>query len=212
LPLRLRSGSHSQFRLPFRRHLFFFALLLLALLVLTAPWWLVWPGRFLVKAGAPVRADAALVLGGDYSGRRVLKAAQLARDGFVPVVLLSGADEFYGVVEGGLMREFAIRSGFPAPAFEVLEYTSVSTRQEAELVLPELQKRGIRSILLVTSDFHTRRAGAMFRRHLEPAIRVHVVAAEDEWYRPHRWWENSESRERFVYEWIKTLATWAGLN
>jgi uncharacterized SAM-binding protein YcdF (DUF218 family) len=212
LPFRLRSGSHSPSRLRLRRHLFFLALLLLAFLVLTAPLWLVWPGRFLVKAEAPVRADAALVLGGDYSGRRLLRAAQLARDGFVPLVLLSGADEFYGVQEGQLMHQFAIRSGLPENQYEVLDFRSGSTRQESELVLPELQKRGIRSILLVTSDFHTRRAGAMFRRQLEPAIRVHVVAAEDEWYRPHRWWENSESRERFVYEWIKTLVTWAGLN
>ena len=47
-------------------------------------------GGYLVDAGPPQKADIALVLAGDSSGNRILKAAELVRDGIRSKVLVSG--------------------------------------------------------------------------------------------------------------------------
>ena len=47
-------------------------------------------GRYLVDADPPVPADAALVLAGDAAGFRIIRAAELVREGFTSTVLVSG--------------------------------------------------------------------------------------------------------------------------
>ena len=41
-------------------------------------------GVWLVRDAAPVHADIAVVLGGDAYGHRILRAADLVKQGFVP--------------------------------------------------------------------------------------------------------------------------------
>ncbi len=53
-------------------------------------------GSYLVKADPPEKADIALVLAGDGEGNRILKAAQLARQGYVSKILVSGPSGMYG--------------------------------------------------------------------------------------------------------------------
>src|SRR5436190_5405364 len=69
-------------------------------------------GNYLVQAGPPQKADAALVLAGDGWGLRILTAAQLVRDGFVPKVLVSGPDGAYGNNECDLAIPFAVKHGY----------------------------------------------------------------------------------------------------
>ena len=66
-------------------------------------------GAYLVQAVPPQKADAALVLAGDGWGNRILTAAQLARDGFFPKVLVSGPDGAYGNNECDLAIPFAVK-------------------------------------------------------------------------------------------------------
>ena len=56
-------------------------------------------GEMLVQTQPPFQADMISVIGGDWFGNRVLKAAQLAKDGYAPKVLVSGAGYFYGRYE-----------------------------------------------------------------------------------------------------------------
>ena len=61
---------------------------------------------------------------------------------------------------------------------------SLSTREEAEAIVPELAAWGSTRVLLVTSDFHTHRAGGIYRA-LAPDLRCVVVAAPDRIF--HAW-------------------------
>src|SRR5579862_6093052 len=70
-------------------------------------------GAMLVNAGPPQSAGIAVVLAGDTSGNRVLKAAELVREGYVPKVLVSGAGREYGVPETILAINFAVENGYP---------------------------------------------------------------------------------------------------
>src|SRR5579871_220112 len=74
-------------------------------------------GGYLVHEQAPQKADLALVLGGDGSGRRILRAAELVRQGYTPVVLVSGPGGAYGLHECELAIAFAVRAGYPESYF-----------------------------------------------------------------------------------------------
>jgi uncharacterized SAM-binding protein YcdF (DUF218 family) len=69
---------------------------------------------------------------------------------------------------------------------------------------------GVHRYLLVTSDYHTGRAGRIFRAR-SAGLEVHVVAAPDEYFDPDAWWRNREARKTFLIEWQKTLATFVGM-
>src|SRR5579885_2456211 len=137
---------------------------MLVLLAATHVWWLTALGRGLVRSEEPVRADVAVVLGGDYCGQRILTASELVRAGYVPRVLVSGPMGFYGHFECDLAVAFAVRFGYPVQWYIRFPNAATSTSDEARLIVPELRRRGVRRFLLVTSNFHTARAARLFRR------------------------------------------------
>lgn len=198
------------------RHLrFALALAVFALAAfLTRPLWLAALGRALVRDDGPAKADIAVVLGGDYYGRRIRKAAELARAGYVPAVLVSGPPGFYGVHECDLAIPFAVRQGYPAEWFIPLPHSALSTREEAGIILSELRRRSVRSFLLVTSASHSGRAARIYRAAARamgggPAMRV--VAVPDEFFRPDSWWHTREGQKTAFLEWCKTFATAVGM-
>ena len=167
-------------------------------------------GSYLVQAGPPQKADAALVLAGDGWGNRILTAAQLARDGFVPKVLVSGPDGAYGLHECDLAIPFAVKQGYPESYFVHMENSARSTVAEAQAVLPVIRRMGFQRLIVVTSNFHTRRAGAIYRK-MAPDLTILMVAAPDESFTASDWWHSREGQKTFVVEWEKTVANWIGL-
>jgi uncharacterized SAM-binding protein YcdF (DUF218 family) len=162
-------------------------------------------GRYLVKAEAPVQADLIVVLAGDGFGNRIRTAAELAKQGYAPKVLVSGPDGNYGNHECDLAIPFAVKAGYPEAMFLHFEHRARSTEEETRLLAVKLKEMGVRKVLVVTSDFHTRRAGKIFRR-LAPDVEAHVVAAPDEYFHADSWWKNREGRKTFLLEWVKTVA------
>jgi uncharacterized SAM-binding protein YcdF (DUF218 family) len=177
---------------------------------LAHPLWMTALGSCLVRAEEPFRADIAVVLAGDGYGERVLKGAELVRRGFTGKVLVSGPEGMYGYNEAELAIPFAVGHGYPESWFLPLPNKSLSTREEAAVVAPELRRRGVRRCLLVTSNYHTRRAGRIFRS-AAPDVIFRVIAAEDRFFRPDGWWRTREGQKRFVLEWMKTIAGWFGV-
>lgn len=181
----------------------------LALALLHAQWLpaLAW---ILIRAEAPRRADAIFVLGGDQYGERILHAAALARQGYAPKVYVSGPSGIFDHYESDLSIEFARRRGYTDVTFVALENDCKSTRDEAERYLPEFRRLGIRRILVVTSNFHTRRAGRIFRAVAqEPEI--HMMAAAAREFRPDDWWLRRQDQKNLFMEWSKTFANGIGL-
>ena len=195
-------------RPPFRKWVITGALL--AALLLTHSFWLAALGRRLVLAEQPVPADIAVVLAGDYLGLRVLKGAELVRQQYTSKVLVSGPVGMYGFNEAELAIPFAVRSGYPASWFVAAQNESRSTREEALALAPELRRRGVRTCLLVTSDYHTRRAARTFRSAV-PGIEFHAIAASYPFFNADTWWRSREGRKTVLLEWLKTVAEWLGM-
>jgi len=180
------------------------------LLLVTHRFWLAALGGYLVHAEAPTPADMIVVLAGDFHGDRILTAAALVRQGLAPQALISGPGDDYGLHESDLAIPFAVRHGYPESYFVALPNDSRSTVSEAEVVLAELRKRSAHRIDIVTSNFHTRRTGYIYRSRAHD-MEIHVVAAPDKYFTPDGWWKNRDARKVFVMEWMKTFATWLGM-
>jgi uncharacterized SAM-binding protein YcdF (DUF218 family) len=163
-----------------------------------------------VRAGQPVPADLIVVLAGDFSGNRILTAADLVKRGFAHQALVSGPSGAYGMYESDLAIPFAVHHGFPEAYFIPLPNDDRSTKDEANDVLAELRRRRAQRVDIVTSNYHTRRAGNIYRAKAS-GLEIYMVAAPDPDFTPDTWWKNREGRKTFVLEWMKTVATWLGM-
>jgi uncharacterized SAM-binding protein YcdF (DUF218 family) len=137
-----------------------------------------------VESGYPPRsaamtpsAQAIVVLGGgvrppEVSGQapdlkdaadRVWHGVRLFHAGKAPLLLMSGGSDLSlsASSEAEVMRQFAMDLGVPIGAI-VMEGRSRNTRQNAQFSAEILKAQGVKSVLLVTSALHMRRAVALF--------------------------------------------------
>jgi uncharacterized SAM-binding protein YcdF (DUF218 family) len=162
---------------------------------------------YLDQSVPPEKADLVFVLAGDAFGNRILKAAQLVRDGYAPKAVISGPEGIYGFHECDLAIPFAVKDGYPADYFVPFPNSAKSTREEASAAVEELRQLGAHRVLLVTNLYHTRRAGGLFRA-IAPDVTFIVVAAPDRYFTREGWWHDREARKTFLVEWLKTVAGW----
>ena len=161
-------------------------------------------------ADAPVAADIAVLLAGDELGERMTTAARLVESNLVPQVLVSGPSGPYGTWESDLAIEWAVRQGKTREWFVPRRMTADSTAEEAAVLVRWLRDRNIKRIDLVTSNYHTRRAGAIWREHA-PDLEIHVVAAPCKDFDPEHWWLSRRGKKIFAFEWQKTIGRIFGL-
>ena len=176
------------------------ALLILRFLVLPAlPGWL-------AARDAPEPSDLAIALGGDSSGSREAGAARLWRERRVNAVLCSGRALLWHVNEADAMAAHARALGVPADRI-LRSRSGESTAAEAAHILPLIRARGVRSVLLVTSSTHSRRARTLFRRAWRrTGIRVLSCPVESPSFRRERWWTRVRDRHVILVEllsWVR---------
>ena len=163
-------------------------------------------GRFLVCSGPVQPADLILVLGGDFYGPRVLKAADLAVQGYAPLVLISGPPYQRGRSEAEFAIDFLTSKGYPRRLFQAFGHHAGSTVAEATVVGAELKRRQVHRVILVTASYHSRRADIAFRLFC-PGIHFISVSAPDPHYDPEHWWTDLDSRRLFFSECKKIVGT-----
>ncbi len=169
--------------------------------------------RLLIEDDGVRKADAIVVLGGDGYGDRTLKAAKLATEGYAPFVIVSGPPSLIGYSSDEEIQ-YGEQHGYPASLFRAvhLPEEAESTRTEEQFLGKYLAAQGIKSILLVTSNFHTRRAVKLWRRE-NPAIAATVVPSVDpqRYFTPETWWKTRPGQKIFLMEWTKTISVMLGI-
>lgn len=171
-------------------------------------WWLRGIGEFLVRGEEPQRADLVVVLAGDGYGHRLMKAVELVRGGYAPLVLVDGPRISYGSHESDLAVAWAAKQGVPREILAPLPMRARSTVVEVQALNPELERRGVKKALIVTSNFHTRRARAVFNQFGLKSIQYTVIAARDEDFDPADWWRSREAKKTVLLEYAKLLNWW----
>lgn len=156
------------------------------------------------------KANALVVLGGDdVAGDRVRHAAALYQQGWAPRVVLSGGPLRADFSEADLMEKDALALGLPAANLIVVRHAAESTLEEALALRPVLAQHNVHRIIVVTSNFHTRRARRIFQAVCgKGGTQVLVSAATDVRFDPERWWQQRSGRVWLGLEILKTIHTW----
>lgn len=162
-------------------------------------------GSFIVDSQPPQKADLVLVLGGDFYGPRVIKGAELVRQHYAPFAVISGP-LYMGRPEGYWAIDFLVNKGYPRDFFQVFATTAESTIDEARALRGELSRRHVHRVLMVTSNYHSRRAAIVLGLFC-PAVKFIPVPAPDGHYRAAQWWQDPSSRHLFLSEWSKILGS-----
>ena len=154
------------------------ALGFLLLVLLAAVAWF-YPEKLICVDSGRVSADVIVVLGGGQH-ERPLRAAELFQQRAAPRILISGAGD------DEINRQILIRAGVPAAAIE-LESRSATTRENAGSALKLLRAEKVRTVILVTSWYHSRRALLTFE-HFAPELKFYSRPsyfgfAREEWKR-----------------------------
>jgi uncharacterized SAM-binding protein YcdF (DUF218 family) len=162
-------------------------------------------GDHLIVQDQLAKADVILVLAGDDNGERVDEGVKLFKQGYAPYMLMSGGPLAWKLGYAQWMKKQAVENGIP-PEKILLQSSSESTLDDALLSLPIVKAHHFRSMILVTSPQHTRRAARVFKKVFGPeAIRVIVRPAEKSKYHPDRWWTRHEDTSQVVWEYVSML-------
>ena len=146
-------------------------------------------------------ADALVVLGDDnFYGDRATHAAELFRQGVAPFVVVSGRRLRPGAGVAELMEHDLIERGVPKEKIEKFTHDADNTREEAEAVGKVAQEQHWKSVVIVTSNYHTRRTRYIYDRVFPKGIAVSVASARDGDFDPERWWEKRKSIKLFLHE------------
>jgi uncharacterized SAM-binding protein YcdF (DUF218 family) len=146
-------------------------------------------------------ADAIIVLGDDnFYADRATHAAELYRQGVSGIVVGSGRRLRPNAGISELMEHDLVERGVPKEKIVRFAHDADSTAEEAVALAHFAEGRKWRSVILVTSNYHTRRARYIFGKVFPAGIAVSVASARDGDFDPGRWWEKRKSVKLFVRE------------
>lgn len=159
-------------------------------------------GSFLVK-DKPGPADIIVVLAGETEVRPA-KGLELLKHGYASQMILDVPKaQIYGHSEIEIARQYA--QDFPeSAAITICPILGLSTKTEVKDVQSCLNGRNVHRILLVTSDFHTRRALSIFSRQCH-GFSFSIAAAYDARKFGTHWWRHREWAKTNLNEWMRLV-------
>lgn len=196
---------------------------LAAVAVCAVAWAFFGGGRYLQHEDPLQHADALFVLAGSRL-ERALEAVDLYQAGYAPVLLLSpGREEPAEVVararglrfprEAEPLRDALTGIGIPPDAVVIGAGSADNTADEAAILRNVARERRWRRVIVVTSKYHTRRAGFAMRRALEgTGVQVIVHASRYDSADPAHWWRHRHDIRFLMDEWPKLIAYELGLS
>jgi uncharacterized SAM-binding protein YcdF (DUF218 family) len=147
------------------------------------------------------KSDAIIVLSDDnFYADRVTRAAELYRRSLAPVVVASGVRlrPYAGISE--LMTHDLIERGVPKEHILAFLQDADDTREEALALKTLVAQKNWKSLIIVTSNYHTRRARFIFRTIFSSEVRVEIASARDADFDPANWYEHRRALKRFAHE------------
>ncbi len=183
--------------------------------------WLV-AEALIVRGGETKQADAIVVLAGSSAyAERTRWAVKLYGENLAPKIILTNDNTRGGWSNEQRRNPFFFeraeeelrRAGVPADRIEVIPQVVSSTYEEAVVIREYATAHNLRSVLVVTSGYHSRRALWTMRRVFrESGIKVDVNAAprSEQTPSPAKWWLSTRGwlivageYPKFVYYWLR---------
>ncbi len=182
--------------------------IVLVLLLATAAFALT-AGRLLV-IDRPEHADAIVVLGGE-TEFRPQKAIELLRKSYAPALVLdvSSHERVFNASLAELAQRW-INTLPEAKQMSVCPILGLSTKEEAHEAAHCIDRFHAHNVLIVTSDFHARRAYSIFEHEI-PSDHFSIATAHNPMEFGTAWWQQREWAKTTFYEWIR-LAWWEAVD
>lgn len=165
---------------------------------------LIFLGEYLTPSDTLKRSDAIVVLSGGPD--RVQWGIKLYQDGWAPrLVLVGAALDKSGPSNAEAMRKIALQAGVPDTAI-FLEENSANTLENATLGKAVLDSFGAKSIILVTSPYHQRRAYETFKKVYEGEVLsiINSPSGYSTW-NSKQWWAKPASADITTSEILKII-------
>lgn len=131
-------------------------------------------GYFLTMNTDPLsKADVIVVLGSPSNANgkpstiqrsRVDKGIALYKQGLTNKLLFTGGAAWNEFVESETMKKYAVENGIPDAAI-LTETKSNNTDENAKFSYQILKEQRFSKVIVVTSPFHTRRAGFLYKQY-----------------------------------------------
>ena len=178
-------------------------------------------GAYLVVEDVLEPASAIVVLAGR-APLRALEAARLYKDGWAPRIILNQPqreEDFYAfsslgidfVEEHEYDREALLHSGVPDDAIMVIEEEVENTLAEIRAVLRSLYPPKETTLIIVTSNYHTRRTAAIWNHLTDGQVKGLIRwSRSDTSFDTTTWWKNRRSIRYLVNEYMGLINYWLG--
>ena len=154
------------------------------------------------------KADALIILGDDnFYADRATRGAQLFREGKASVVVPSGRRLRPNAGTAELMEHDLFERGVPKDRIVRFVHDADGTLEEAQALTRLVRERKWHSVIVVTSNFHTRRARYIFQRVFPLGVEVRIASAHDGDFDPEHWWEKRKSRKELTGEFAGMVVT-----
>jgi len=183
--------------------------ILVFLLVSTAKSWLPAIGHWFFVQTKIANADAIVVLAGG-GPERLCYGIELFKRGLAPELWYTGdkpveKQTFFMDSEQAL--DFAVRRGVPKEKISLL--SSTSTLEDGKAIAALVKEKKNKSIIMVTSWYHTRRAMNVIHHCINDRnVVVYISSSTNLPFTPDNWWQDEEGLVAINNEIIKTALYW----
>jgi uncharacterized SAM-binding protein YcdF (DUF218 family) len=164
-------------------------------------------GNFLVFQDELEPSDAIVVLVGSSTGNRIEEAVRVFDKGMGKILVFSGYSYYPGIDSHRGMKQYAIKLGVPEEKIVAEKAIGeTSTWGEALSNIKLLKRLQAKSLILVTSSFHTRRSHWVYERvikSLNMNITLRVQPAYDPKVPYPGWWKIRSGKKSVFDEYIK---------
>ena len=164
-------------------------------------------GNFLVFQDELEPSDAIVVLVGSSTGNRIEEAVRVFDKGMGKVLVFSGYSYYPGMDSHRGMKQYAIKLGVPDDKIVAEKAIGeTSTWGEALANIKLLKRLKAKSLILVTSSFHTRRSHWVYKhviKSLNMDITLRVHPAYDPKVPYPGWWKIRSGKKMVFDEYIK---------
>lgn len=156
------------------------------------------------------KVDAIVAISGGDTSARTAQAISMYQNGWANLLVFSGAAaDKSGPSNAEAMKRQALAAGVPGSAI-LLDETSETTSQNATNTTNLFTQHNIKSVILVTSAYHQRRAGLEFGARAGMAVKIinHPVKADNQWSQ--WWWTTPTGWFLAISELVKITAFYVG--
>lgn len=161
-------------------------------------------GNYLVLRQRLSPCDCIIVLAGE-RGERVREGIKLFEAGWGKYLIMSGGLGEAGIPLSSLMKAQAVKAGVPE-RFILEENRSEDTGEDAYYTRLLMERHNLKSAVLVTSPYHSRRSMFIFEKIFKNSgIKLISYPVTDSWYNPHQWWKTKRGMKANFSEYNKLL-------